>query len=61
MCAGLAPNFPLLLSALALMGAGAAGEWAGLELALADISVPATRARTLGVNQVGACTECVIL
>jgi hypothetical protein len=46
------------MAAWAVMGVGAAGEWAGLELSLADISMPATRARTLGANQVapdGAC------
>ncbi len=48
---GLAPTLWALLAARALLGAGAALEYAGLELALADVSVPATRARTLGVNQ----------
>ncbi len=48
---GLAPTLWALLAARALLGAGAALEYAGQELALADVSVPATRARTLGVNQ----------
>ena len=58
MAGGLAPSYPLLMAAWAVMGVGAAGEWAGLELSLADISLPATRARTLGANQVAPDAAC---
>ena len=46
------PHLWALLAARAVHGAGAAVLAAGMELTVGDITVPATRARTLGIRQV---------